>query len=236
MEISVARNGGHRLPRLNLTPTNSVRSTAGCLPEDAKSHWCEVKVGALMELEATSYTEDPCAEVPDKFLDLAKMEQVTREIKRAVPKGTPFERVATPSMTAPENATEDVVAAAREPVVADPPKVLFRDVTATLADGETFGQQLAAHAWSLGFAGAIKKAFIGDGGNTNWGIYDREFKHQGYLAILDFIHALTYVFAAAMAGRSREAGGVSDIRPTAKPDFRLPPVTSSRQSSRSINA
>ena len=184
------------------------------LPDDAKSHWCEVKVGALMELEATSYTEDPCPEVPDKFLDLAKMEQVTREIKSAVPKGTPFERVeTTPSITmSAENATDDVVAAAREPVVANPPQVLFRDVTATLADSETFGQQLAAHAWLLGFAGALKKAFIGDGGNSNWGIYEREFKHQGYIPILDFIHALTYVFTAAMAGRSREEGGVFYVR------------------------
>lgn len=37
-------------------------------------------------------------------------------------------------------------------------------------------------------------------------IWQREFKHQGYIAILDFIHALTYVFSAAMAGRSRAAG------------------------------
>jgi len=182
------------------------------LPEETKSRWCEVKVGALMELGATSYAEDPCAEVPDKFLDLAKMEQVTREIKSAVPKGTPFERVEAPLMGSPENATEDVVATAREPIVADPPKVLLRDVTATLADSETFGQQLAAHAWLLGFAGAIKKAFIADGGNANWGIYEREFKHQGYIPILDFIHALTYVFAAAMAGRSREEGGASYVR------------------------
>jgi hypothetical protein len=188
------------------------------LPDSAQSHWCEVKVGALMELEAASHTEDPCPEVPDKFLDLVKMEQVTREIKSAVPKGTPFERVGTPpSITlsaehAAEDATDDVVAAVREPVVAQPPPVLLRDVTATLADSETFGQQLAAHAWLLGFAGALKKAFIGDGGNSNWGIYEREFKHQGYIPILDFIHALTYVFAAAMAGRSREEGGVFYVR------------------------
>ena len=181
------------------------------LPEGAKSHWCEAKVGALMELEATSHSEDPCPEVPDKFLDLVKMEKVTREIKSAVPKGTPFMSSEAPP-TAAENATKDAVASAREPVVAEPPKVLYRDVTASLADSETFGQQLAAHAWSLGFAGASKKAFVADGGNTNWGIYDREFKHQNYIPILDFIHALTYVFSAAMAGRTRDEGSMPYVR------------------------
>ena len=184
------------------------------LPDDAKTNWCETKVGALMELEATSHTADPCPEVPDKFLDLVEMERVTREIKSAVPKGTPFASAdAIPPTLAPsESATEGVVAIARDPVVAEPPKVLHRDVTATLAGCETFGQQLAAHAWSLGFAGASQKAFVADGGNTNWGIYDREFKHQGYIPILDFIHALTYVFSAAMAGRSRNEGSESYLR------------------------
>jgi hypothetical protein len=50
---------------------------------------------------------------------------------------------------------------------------------------------LAARAWALGFAGAALKAFIGDGSGTNWGISEREFKHQKYIPILDFIHALT---------------------------------------------
>lgn len=51
------------------------------------------------------------------------------------------------------------------------------------------------------------KAFLADGSSTNGGIWQREFKHQEYIPILDFIHALTSVFAAAMADRSREAGG-----------------------------
>ena len=170
--------------------------------------------GALMELKATSHTEDPCPQVPDKFLDLAAMEKVTREIKSSVPKGSPFASGEVPPLptTVPGNATEDVVAAAREPVVAKPPVVLQRDVAASLADSETFGEQLAAHAWSLGFAGASKKAFVADGSSTNWGIWDREFKHQGYIPILDFIHALTYVFSAARVGRSRREGGAIYVR------------------------
>ena len=83
---------------------------------------------------------------------------------------------------------------------------------ASLADSMAFGKQLAAKAWSLGFAAALLKAFIADGSSTNWGIWQRHFKHLEFVPILDFIHALTYVFSAAMAGRSREAGGPVYLR------------------------
>ncbi len=187
------------------------------LPEDAKSHWCETKVGVLLELKPAAEKTDPCPQVPDKFLDLAEMDKVTRDIKGSAPKGEPFaRRVEQPqvaggaaSATVPGSSAAlavNAVAKAREPIVAKPPEVLSRDVAASLTDGEQFGRQLAAAAWSLGFSGASRKAFIADGSSTNWGIWQREFKHQEYVPILDFIHGLTYVFSAAMAGRTREEG------------------------------
>jgi len=214
------------------------------LPEDAKSHWCESKVGALLELEPSPHDSDPCPDVPDKFLDLAQMEEVTREIKRSVPKGSQFQKAhaaaidithdaesPAPELSdapaepdcrpvrpiasdAPAAAAKapDVLAEARVAVVAEPPVVLGRDVVASLADSERFGTILAATAWALGFAGALLKAFVADGQAANWGIWKREFKHLGFVPILDFIHALTYVFAAAMAGRSREEGGPVYVR------------------------
>ncbi len=179
------------------------------------------------------------------------MEQVTREIHGAVPKGQTFVSIETSDPLAsdatPADATSadptsgaavsadptqpkssrakssrakssraksslpsappsDAVAAAREAVVAEPPVVLSRDVVASLAKAETFGKHLAAHAWPLGFAAALLKVFIADGSSTNWGIWQRHFKHLGFVPVLDFIHALTYVYSAAMAGRSRDEG------------------------------
>jgi hypothetical protein len=184
------------------------------LPEDAKSHWCETKVGVLMELEADSHDIDPCPHVPDKFLDLVQMEKVTREIKGSMAKGSKFARHDAASAIVESRSIESAgaVAAAREPVVAEPPEVKQRDVVASLANSETFGRQLAAQAWLLGFAAAVVKAFIADGSSTNWGIWQRYFKHLGFVPILDFIHALTYVFAAAMAGWSREEGAAVYVR------------------------
>jgi hypothetical protein len=181
------------------------------LPPEAKSHWCETKVGICLELEGGSHTDDPCPAVPDKFLDLVQMEQVTREIKRSVAKGSPFARPDAAAENA-AGATAQVVAAAREPVVAEPPKVTGRDVVASLAPGELFGRQLAAHAWSLGFAAAPAKAFIADGSSTNWGIWQRHFKPLRYVPILDFIHALTYIFSAAMAGWPRPEAAAVYVR------------------------
>ena len=217
------------------------------LPEEAKSHWCETKVGALLELEPNPHDSDPCSEVPDKFLNLAKMEELSREIKRSVPKGSKFQKAdaavgaaCDPESSAPPSPagepadhgsgssqpgttsasqlpvaaaeSHDVVAEARGEVVAEPPVVLGRDVVASLADSERFGTLLAAAAWGLGFAAALLKAFVADGQAANWGIWKREFKHLGFVPILDFIHALTYVFGSAMAGRSREEGGPVYVR------------------------
>jgi hypothetical protein len=181
------------------------------VPEDAKSHWHETKVGVLLEMEAGVHAADPCPELPDKFWDLVQMEKITREIKRSVTKGSKFTRQETESSEAAETA-EHVVTAAREPVVAKPPKVQGRDVVASLADSEAFGRLLAAQAWRLGFVAASLKAFVADGSSTNWGIWQRHFKHLGFVPILDFIHALTYVFSAATAGRTPEAAAAIYVR------------------------
>ena len=48
------------------------------------------------------------------------------------------------------------------------------------------------------------KAFLGDGAENNWTVRKRWF--SDFVAILDFIHALSYVFAVAMAGRGFATG------------------------------
>ena len=173
-------------------------------PADAKSHGCETKVGVLREVAPNLPDTDPGPQVPDKFLDLVRREQVTREIKRAVPKGPAFEsseKSPPASNTDSTNANSRAsVAEPRAEIVAEPPVVESRDVVASLADSAAFGKRAppagwsAAHAWSLGFATALRKSFIADGSSTNWGLWQRHFKHLEFVPILDFIHALTDVY------------------------------------------
>ena len=56
----------------------------------------------------------------------------------------------------------------------------------------------------VGVPGGGRKAFVGDGSANNWELRRRFF--GSFVPILDFIHALSYVFAAAMAGRRFAAG------------------------------
>lgn len=68
-----------------------------------------------------------------------------------------------------------------------------------------FAPIVAAAAWAWGFQAAARKAFVGDGSANHWRLQRRFFR--SFVPILDFIHALSYVYAAATAGRLRAAGG-----------------------------
>jgi hypothetical protein len=56
----------------------------------------------------------------------------------------------------------------------------------------------------MGLLGAGRRAFVGDGAENNWTLQRRFF--GSFVPILDFIHALSYVFAAALTGRTFAAG------------------------------
>lgn len=86
------------------------------------------------------------------------------------------------------------------------PGVKSREVVATLEKGQHIGLQLAARAWKLGMFQAAHKAFVGDGSSWIWTIFAKFFKPFGFIPILDIIHAVTYVYAAAMAGRPPQEG------------------------------
>ena len=100
--------------------------------------------------------------------------------------------------------TDDPVpTAVAEPPPADttyaPPQVLQRQVVASRGRWPVFAPLLASRAWSLGFQGAARRAFVGDGSANNWRLHRRFF--GSFVPILDFIHALSYVYAAALAGQ-----------------------------------
>ena len=80
----------------------------------------------------------------------------------------------------------------------EPPELVVRSVVSTKQGVEVFGRLLAAAAWARGFYGAKRQVFLGDGSNANWGVWERHF--ASFTPIVDFIHALAYVYGAAMAG------------------------------------
>ncbi len=150
--------------------------------------WRESKVGCLLGMQSETYAEDPCPEIPRVFVDPRRMNDISREIKGFS---------AEPVCDGEEPQEPPEIRRGR-------PEILVKSVVATRENIDAFGKQLAAAAWQRGFAGADRKAFVADGLPANWTLWRKHFSH--YTPILDFVHALMYVYAAAMAGRGFQEG------------------------------
>jgi hypothetical protein len=159
---------------------------------DVKGHWREDKVGLLMTMQSTLSEHDPCPEIPECFVDPTRIPRLVRELKKNVKQ--------TEDAAGETEEPEVVEQALAEEVAYEPPKVGERQVVASRCTWPSFAPILAAAAWRLAFQGAARKAFVGDGSKNNWVLQKRFF--ASFVAILDFIHAVTYVFAGAHAGRT----------------------------------
>ena len=158
-------------------------------PEPA-SRWRELKVGYLADLNSQPAEQDPCPQLPPTFADPGHLQQMAREIKG-------FTRGDSPELDAPQPSDDS---AAR----AGSPQALVSSVVATTGNVAAFGPLLASAAYARGFHAAPRKAFVADGSEANWGVWRKYFSH--YTPIVDFIHALMYVYAAALAGRRLTEG------------------------------
>lgn len=171
------------------------------------SHWRESKTAVLETYQSEVHQADPDPDVPRCFLDLKRTADLVRGQGHALPVGLEFEGPATP--TKPE-ATSPTKPEARPPTGRDRkarpgrPKRLVRSVLASRASSEDFGPMIHQAARERNFFGAARRAFLGDGLAANWAVHRRHF--STFLPILDFVHALSYVFAAAFAGRSMAEG------------------------------
>jgi len=160
--------------------------------DDTAGHWRETLLGCLLSMVSEEHAVDPCPTIPSTFVDPARMSRLSREIKG-------FSSTAATSEEKPDE-TSDETPLDRP----GRPKPLVRSVVATRQGIDALGERLVAAAYARGFHAARRKAFVADGSTTNWSVHRTHFSH--YTPILDFTHAVCYVYAAAMAGRSSEAG------------------------------
>ncbi len=175
-----------------------VLEAAGWEPEKVPTgHWREDKVGLLLTMHSAVSSTDPCPEIPASFLDAACIPELVRELSRHV-------KESAAANDAGAGAPAAVEVRPQAAGVYQPPAVQQRQVLASRRTWPQFAPILAAAAWARGFQGAARKAFVGDGSANHWRLQRRFF--ASFIPILDFIHALSYVYAAAMAGRSRADG------------------------------
>jgi hypothetical protein len=159
-------------------------------------HWREDKVGLLLTMRSAVSAADPCPDIPPSFVDAARIPELVRELAR--------QAKAAEGTTTPAAAREGVEEAVRDDTTYQPPEVVRRRVLASRWRWRAFAPILAAAAWAWGFQGAARKAFVGDGSANHWRLQRRFF--GSFVPILDFIHALSYVYAAARAGRAPAVG------------------------------
>lgn len=152
--------------------------------EESKGHWRESLVGCCLSMTSDESQEDPCPTIPKTFVDSQRMGDLSREIKGFC--GRP-ETVEESSDQSPDDRVGR-------------PKTLVKSVVATRAGQATFGKRLVAEAHARGFNAAQRKAFVADGAASNWTIHRKHFSH--YTPVVDFTHAICYVYAAALAGRT----------------------------------
>jgi hypothetical protein len=190
------------LPERRLSPTGQVpqvacvemdggriqiRHRAASSGDDSPSYWRESLVGCLSSMTSAEHAADPCPRLPKTFVDPQRIGDLAREIKG-------FSSEAAVGEASPEAPDE----------WPDRPRLLVRSVIATRQGLEAFGEQLVAAAHARGFHAACRKAFLADGAASNWSVHRQHFSH--YTPILDFTHAVCYVYQAAMAGGPPTAG------------------------------
>jgi hypothetical protein len=77
------------------------------------------------------------------------------------------------------------------------PRKLHRTLISSMKNSSEFGKQIAKEASRRRFGEANRRAFVADGLSCNWSIHETHF--SDYVPILDFVHAVTYVYRATLA-------------------------------------
>lgn len=199
---------------------------------ESGTHWREDKAAVLMEMRSPTFAVDPDPEIPAGFLDVAWAGRITGEIGKRAAAEPKRNHPAEPSTEEPsaadalrlESGLAEPAADGRSSTTAadtpspprdagrrrrQPPKLVRKQVVATLENSRRFCPQVAAAAWALGFFAAPRRAYVGDGQNWVWSLFEERFKPFGFVGVLDIIHALTYVYAAATAARDAATGSAA---------------------------
>lgn len=163
---------------------------------DAKG-WNETKNAIFVSASSETSEVDPQPEPPACFLDPGHVAKLTEVAK--IKENTGVDD----SLSGKEEKPSEPRQSESRPAPHKPQRVL-RTVISSMKNSQEFGAQMAREATRRRFGEAPRKAFVADGLACNWTIHDRHFKD--YVPVLDFTHAVGYLFAAALAcwGRTEQ--------------------------------
>jgi hypothetical protein len=171
-----------------------IRHEAGAAALET-SHWRESKVATLVTYASAVSDVDPDPDVPRCFLDLNGTLKLVRGMGHAAVGVDVSALVAAESTAA---------AQPDQPSRPGRPEPLVRTVLASRVSADAFGPMVEQAAWERNFMGSKRQVFLGDGQAANWTVQREHF--PTFTPVLDFVHALSYVFEAAFAGRPPDEG------------------------------
>jgi hypothetical protein len=175
----------------------------GAGPGVHKPCWGDTKVACLQTYTSVQYDQDPQPQPPKAFLDPVRVEKLCREMQRVRGAGEDKE---------PKEKKEPQKPRPGKKVKKRPkdrrkrPQRLVRTVVATTAKVDEFGWMVSAEAMARKMYAAPRRALIGDGGN--WIDPLGQLHFPDWIQILDFVHLLVHLFAAArlaLAGNANAA-------------------------------
>ena len=150
--------------------------------------WNETKNAIFVSATSTTSETDPEPEPPACFFDPAHVAKLTEKAKTKENTGADY--------SLPEDEELGPPSKAKQSWPKHKPKRILRTIQASMKNAKQFGTQMAREAHRRRFVEASRKAFVGDGLTGNWSIHQAHF--HDYTAILDFVHAVTYLFKASV--------------------------------------
>jgi hypothetical protein len=162
--------------------------------------WKEDKVACLLTYKGTTFAEDPHPEPPRCFLDAPEVDKLVREMQAH---HGPREEDELPQLAELSLGKQALSGSRRANETATevekswPPKRTrnARTCVATLQPSVAFGKMVAAEAYRRNFQAAPQGALLGDGSAWIWNEHEKWF--SSLTAIVDFPHALTYLYVTA---------------------------------------
>ena len=164
-------------------------------PGVREPHWSDTKVGCFLTYAAPTGDKDPHPQPPKPFLDPPRVMRLCQEMHEVRSNPATHPTVAKAPRTRRAHRRK-----------AQGPTRLVRTAVATMESVEAFGWMVAAEAMRRGFYQAKCRAVVGDGGNWIEPLGQMHFPE--WEQILDFLHLLVHLYAAATAayrGRAQRA-------------------------------
>ena len=161
--------------------------------------WNETKNAILVSADSATSDVDPQLDPPACFLNqkhVAKLTETAQTKESA-------EKTADLPAAAPKTKKTQSQRKAKKSRPPHKPTRVLRTVLSSMKNSRQFGAQMQREARRRRFFEAGRKAFVGDGLAGNWAIHEAHFRD--FTPILDFTHAVSYLFRAApLCESSRE--------------------------------